>query len=440
MKQYWIETYGCQMNKAESEALVVQLDESGWKSASSISESDVVILNTCSVRQTAEERIWGRIGFYRREKKTRDFKLVVTGCMAERLKEKLIEKAPEVDIVIGNFCKHDLIRYLNHAVVRDGKKIFAFNGDYHFSHIHGNGSFKAFIPIMHGCNNYCSYCIVPYVRGREISRNPEEIIYEVETLENKQYKEITLIGQNVNSYLHSNGASTIRFWELLRSISEHTRSIEWIRFLTSNPKDFPPQLISLIAERENICKQIHLPVQHASDRLLGLMNRQYNISTYRTIIENIRKKVPDISISTDILIGFPGESDSDFQILLDFMQDIEFNDAFMYKYNKREGTKAFDMIDDVDESVKLERLKTVIDLQRKISYKKRREKIGKRVTVLPECISKKREGELLGRTQYDETVVFPGSRDQIGSFREILIESIAGNTLIGKDISACRGS
>ncbi len=428
------------MNKAESESLVSRLDETGWESAVTPEESDVIILNTCSVRKTAEERVWGRIGFFRHEKKLRPFKLVVTGCMAERLKEAMIEKAPEVDVVIGNFDKHRILDLLDSESEGDGKRVIADGGEYRFQSIRRASSFRAFVPIMHGCDNFCSYCIVPYVRGREVSRGKAEILDEIRGLASDNVKDITLLGQNVNSYRYENGNGPVFFKDLLESVSGELGPSHWIRFLTSHPKDFPPGLIDAIAGSTNACHHVHLPIQHASDRILERMNRKYTVSYYGRLVESVRNAIPDISVTTDIMIGFPGETDDDFASLLGFMEETGFDEAFTYKYNPREGTAAFSMADTVSEELKLERLDRLIRLQRNISIEKKRKKLGRTVKVLAEDVSKKNESELLGRTEQDEMVVFPGKRESIGSFVRVKLCGLSGNTFTGKETDKCPGN
>ncbi|MBN2533781.1 MAG: tRNA (N6-isopentenyl adenosine(37)-C2)-methylthiotransferase MiaB [Spirochaetales bacterium] len=439
LKKIWIETYGCQMNKAESRALQILLDRKGWILAENETNADIVLLNTCSVRNKAEERIWGRIGHFRHLKKTGNFKLIITGCMAERLKQRFIKETPDIDIVVGNFQKQNLVEICEKAINErlNGKKhpqIYADNGEYSFYSLHEKTDFKAFVPIMHGCNNYCSYCIVPYVRGREISRPPEEILSEISFLEERNVKEITLLGQNVNSYIFTNNCFPVDFSGILEEIITSIKKIKWIRFLTSHPKDFPEKLIAIISGSPYLCHHIHLPVQHGSDSILKKMNRGYTISHYLHLIENIKKRISDIAITTDILIGFPGETESDFYATYNFMKEIEFDDAFMYRYSVREGTKASLFPDDIPERVKLDRLGQIIELQQGISKKKKLKKIGKTLNVLVEKVSKKKKGELLGRTEYDDMVIFPGSSDKIGSFCRVTLTSLQGNTLKGEEI------
>jgi tRNA-2-methylthio-N6-dimethylallyladenosine synthase len=434
MKTYWIETYGCQMNKAESESLALRLIESGWSEAHSSDDSDVVIINTCSVRKTAEERAWGRIGFYGHAKNPGQ-KLVITGCMAERLKDDIIRRAPAVDMVIGNFNKHRMAEYLEDIGGGDAKNVYAGAGDYLFSPMHCCRSFRAFLPISHGCDNFCTYCIVPYVRGREVSRGVKEILVEVDSLLAKGVKEITLLGQNVNSYRYENGRGIVRFVDLLEAVSARTAGAARIRFLTSHPKDFVDELADLISERENICNHIHLPIQHASDAVLKRMNRRYDMAYIRRLVRKVRERIPAVSITTDILIGFPGETEKDFNTTLEALRELDFDDAFTYRYNPREGTAAFTMQDEVPENEKLRRLDAVIRLQRSISFRKKERKLGTIVKVLAEDVSKKNPAEILARTEQDEMVVFPGRADTIGRFARVELAGLNGNTFMGKERS-----
>lgn len=433
-KKYWLETYGCQMNKAESDALEIQLKNNGWQPAKNHENASLVILNTCSVRKTAENRIWGRIGFYKNLKLKKNIKLAVTGCMSERLKDELTELNP-VDIVIGNFNKKYFLEAVENSFNNIGKTSFIEENEYEFDHFHSNGNnFKSFVPIMHGCNNFCSYCIVPYVRGHEVSRSPYEIIEEIERLEDYNVKEITLLGQNVNSYRYNLNNKMIDFPELLLFILKKIKAIKWIRFLTSHPKDLSDKLIDVIQGDNKICRHIHLPVQHGSDKILYLMKRKYKRKDYISLINSIKNRISDISITTDILIGFPGETESDYNDTINLMKEIRFNDAFTYKYNPREGTEAYNFDDDVPEELKLKRLSEIIELQREISSEIKQEKIGSIVPVLAESVSKKNHQELLGRTEKDEMAVFPGNPDIIGSMADIELVSLAGNTFIGKEI------
>ncbi len=428
--RYWLEIYGCQMNFAEGYALEGELKRKGWEPAGQPEDADVVILHTCSVRQTAENRIWGRIGFFKHLKQSREQKLVVMGCMAERLKEDIMKKVPAVDLVVGNYGKGDLAEVLTGMKENlDGReRPFEFQQD----HFHEK-DFHAYVPIMHGCNNYCTYCIVPYVRGREVSRSPEAIVSELHRLQQNGVKEISLLGQNVNSYSYREPGrdGILKFPELLKIVIEESGSIEWIRFITSHPKDVPPELIDLMAREEKLCSHLHLPVQHGSSSVLKRMNRKYSRGDYIELVQKMRERIPDLSLTTDILIGFPGETEEDFEATLRLMRELRFDDAFMYYYNVREGTPAADFKDQLPRSLKLERLSEVIAQQRGITREKREERLGGVEKVLVESVSRRNKEEMLGRTERDQAVVFPGTEDMIGGFFKIRLEGLNGTTYRG---------
>jgi len=437
MCRYWLETYGCQMNKAESGALALELRELGWQPADAIEQAELVILNTCSVRATAEDRIWGRLGFYRAEKKRaagrgRTFRLVLMGCMAERLKGEILEQAPHVDLLVGTFQKHRLRDALEEdfQVPAGGPSRPSLTAldSYHFAARHTDAGFRALVPIMHGCDNFCSYCIVPHVRGPEVSRSPDGILAEIAGLEGA--REITLLGQNVNSYRHGE----LDFPGLLRRALSALRPAVWLRFLTSHPKDFSPRLIGLLAERSALCRHVHLPVQHGADAVLTRMGRGYTRAGYLALAGRIRKEVPEVVLTTDILIGFPGETEEDFRVTLELMEQVQFDDAFTYRYNPRRGTKAFELPDDVPDRVKQARLAEVIRLQRQITRGRRLARVGREVPVLVEAVSRKDAGELLARTEGDETVVFPGPSQRVGRFTRVRLLHLAGSTFRGEEI------
>ncbi len=432
-RKYLIETYGCQMNVAESESLKLLLNSSGWEETTNPNEADAVILNTCSVRKTAEERIWGRIGFYKHQKKGHNLKLVITGCMAQRLKNNFLRNGNPVDVVVGTFDKKELVNYLDLSFQNNEKILGVKHSSYEFFELHSNNSFKAFVPIMHGCNNFCSYCIVPYVRGREVSRNPESIIEELKILSERGVKEVTLLGQNVNSYRFKKGDTTIRFPDLLEMVLNKI-DIQWLRFLTSHPKDLSDRVIELIAENKQLCNHVHLPVQHGSNKILKLMKRGYTREQYCEIAEKLKTKIEDIAITTDILLGFPGESEGDLEDTLELMQRVNFDDSFIYRYNPREGTSAFKLGDPIPYDVKIERLNRAFSLQRELSYNNRKKRLKKTIKVLAESISKRNQNEILGRTEWDEMVVFPGNKKDIGNFISVRLENINGNTYKGKKV------
>lgn len=428
MKKYYLETYGCQMNFAESASLENDFGKYGWQSTDSPEEASAIILNTCSVRQSAEERVWGRLGFLKKyaEQSTRPVSLVLTGCLADHYGEKIRNRFPFVNFVVGNNGKGRLAEMLTQLTENPHETDPAAVG-YRFSSDHSvPGEFKAFVPIMHGCNNFCTYCIVPYVRGREISRNPEDIISEIDTLLQKGVCEITLLGQNVNSYSW-NGRS---FDWLLKEICNRT-NVRWLRFVSSHPKDLSDAVIACMTEFPQICKSLHLPVQHGSDNILKAMNRKYSKKDYLDLVNRIRKAMPDITLTTDLLIGFPGETEDDLKETLDLIREVRFDDAFTYFYNPRIGTKAAEMPNQLSEETKKERLQRVIDFQREISLKEKERFLNRVVTVLAEGRSKKNSGEILGRTEQNNMVVFSGKDDIIGQFVNVKLLSLSGTTYKG---------
>lgn len=433
------------MNKAESTSLKNKLNLYGWEEAINAEEADLVILNTCSVRKTAEDRLFGRIGRYKSLKKHHPISLAVIGCMAERYKEKLLEIEPEIDLLVGNFDKDSFVEKLEEGFSDD--KSISSKGSrrtmlqqeakkvYHFSEIYGDkNNFKAFIPIIHGCNNFCTYCIVPYVRGREVSRSPMQIFGEVDHLLSGNVKEITLLGQNVNSYYYLTEDKEYSFPLLLEELCRRTPEDLWIRFLTSHPKDFSDHLIDVIKNNKQLCRHIHLPVQHGSDKILALMNRKYTRGFYIDLVEKIKKSLPDVSLSTDIMVGFPGESEEDVEQTVELLRDVEFEEAFTYYYNLREGTPAGSMRDQVPDEIKLKRLWRIIEVQDEISRNRKKERVGCESVVLVEGVSKRNNTELLGRTERNEMVVVPGNKDLIGKFLRIRAKSLRGKTLYGEVI------
>ncbi|MDR2743397.1 MAG: tRNA (N6-isopentenyl adenosine(37)-C2)-methylthiotransferase MiaB [Treponema sp.] len=440
---YFFETYGCQMNTAESAALDLVLRERGWQAAKDGETADLVLLNTCSVRETAEKRVMGRLAQYAALKKKRPFTLVAAGCMAQRLGEGLKEKAGAVDYVMGTSSR-SVFPLILEAVeqgrrelrLSEEKPVFAFSS----SHLE-EGQFRSFVPIMHGCNNFCSYCIVPYVRGREISRDPASIKEEIRLLAGRGVREITLLGQNVNTYRWEGDGGTLDFPGLLELAAGETEGtpIRWIRFLSANPKDFSSRTIEVMAENPVFCQHLHLCVQHGSDRILKAMNRRYTRESYLSLAAEIRKAMPDVSLSTDILVGFPGETEADLEETLSLMEEVRFLYAYMYHYNPREGTAAYELPGRIPEEVKRERLARVIALQKKHTRELLKNRIGIKEKVLIEGISRKNADELITRTEKDEMVAVPGSPSMIGSFARVTLSSLRGNTFRSKEINLCLG-
>lgn len=457
---YFFETYGCEMNIAESASVEQLLIARGWTQAASAQVADLAIINTCSVRETAENRIMGRLGWFNGLKAVRECKagaktklleeaveyvkdgpkpltLVVMGCMAERLLKTFHKDFPFVDYVVGTYAKHFFGQIIE--AVEEGRKPFEIDDteNYKFAAVSAEpGAFSTFVPIMHGCNNFCTYCIVPYVRGRECSRPVKEILAELDVLTKYKVLEITLIGQNVNSYhgVDENG-SDVNFAQLLQIIENHLKeiksSIEWVRFMSSHPKDFSDDVIDVISKSDLICHHIHLPVQHGSTSVLEKMNRRYTREDYLALVKKIKDKIPDVSLTTDIMMGFPTETEEDVQLTLDLMKEVQYESAMMYYYNPREGTPAAKM-EQIDECIRKERLQRVIDLQLEHTHVQMSKRIGQTVKVIVESVSRDNKSELLGQTSQHEKVAFEADKKLIGTFVSIKINELSGNTFRGQ--------
>jgi tRNA-2-methylthio-N6-dimethylallyladenosine synthase len=456
LMQYLIETYGCQMNKAESSALELIFRERGWLPAPEASAADLVLINTCSVRATAENRAWGRIDHFaalKRERSAsgaaRPLALVVTGCMAERMKRAIRERQPAVDYVVGTFQKQafglvlDAVEQGLPLMDIDESPAFVFAKSYYEP-----GAFRSFVPIMHGCDNFCAYCIVPHIRGREVSRPPSAVLAEIASLEDSGVREITLLGQNVNSYrwrpepgkpASGPDALELDFPSLLRLVSAFLRErgrggVRWVRFLTSHPKDLSDEVIRVLAEDPLYCKHVHLCVQSGSDAVLKAMNRRYGRDAYLGLVERMKAAIPGLSLSTDILVGFPGETEADLELTLDLMGRVGFSYSYMYHYNPREGTPAATMPGRISEKVKRDRLSRVIELQKLHTRSQMESRLGSVEEVLIEGPSKRKASELLARTARDEMVVFPAAASRLGSFARVRLTSLSGNTFKAAEI------
>jgi tRNA-2-methylthio-N6-dimethylallyladenosine synthase len=443
---YFFETYGCQMNHAESASVEQLLVGRGWLPAESADVADLVIINTCSVRITAETRALSRTSRYCAQKKTRKLTVMVMGCMAERLKDEIKKKYKRLDYVVGMF-ERDAFNAIFESIERDrlwrrDETERPAKASYYFAPSSWEpGSFQSFVPIMNGCDNFCTYCIVPYVRGREVSRDLTEILDEFDSLADKGVREVTLLGQNVNSYRYVDPITgeVTDFPRLLEKIArrvEVKNRIRWVRFMSSHPKDLSDDLIDVIAREPVFCRFLHLPVQHGSDRILEAMNRRYTRASYLALVDRIRARVPDVMLSTDILIGFPGETEEDLDQTLDLIRQVRFEVAYMYHYNPREGTKAFDLPNRIPDEVKIERLNRVIKLQQKVSTELMRERSGRVVTVLVENVSRKNADELFGHTELGEMVAFDGLSDRslIGRFVQAELLGLRGRTFRAKMI------
>lgn len=430
-KKFYIETYGCQMNKADSDDLVAILTKNNFQPAEDPKQSDIVIINTCSVRQTAENRIWGRIGFFKNLKSKKDVILLITGCMAQRLGKEFFSLNPVVDIVVGTFYKNQIPQILKDF--RHGEKL-AFTEEKEFTFYDSvplvNNPRKAFVTISHGCNNFCSYCIVPYVRGREISRKSSDIIKDIQNLSNHGVKQITLLGQNVNSY--GNDTNDLSFPMLLKKICSET-DVPFIKFISSHPKDFTEELIAVISSEDRISNWLHLAIQSGSNTILSKMNRHYTAEDFEEKIIAFKNKVPNANITTDIIVGFPGESDEDYNATVNLMKRIRFDDAYMYKYNIREGTIAAKKYDDsVNSDVKTRRLTDIINLQHKITQENRQKRIGSTTEVIVESKSKKNQNEVLGLTKNDLMIIFDPKSDDYNKIFKVKITKLKKTTLFGE--------
>ena len=459
MKTYFFETYGCEMNIAESAAVEQLFIARGWKKSESAQTADVAVINTCSIRETAENRILGRLGWFNGLKAVRECKLgaktkmleeaveyvkdgakpltlIVMGCMAERLLKSFQKDYPFIDYVVGTYAKHHFSEII--SAIEEGRKPYQIDDSekYRFASLSAEpGAFSTFVPIMHGCNNFCTYCIVPYVRGREISRPVDEILHEIDLLGKMNVREITLIGQNVNSYHSDDG---VNFAQLLQKIADHLREnsspIKWVRFMSSHPKDFSDDVIDVIAREKVLCHHIHLPVQNGSTQVLQKMNRRYTREHYLELVAKIKERIPDVSLTTDIMLGFPGETEEDVEQTLDLMRQVKYESAMMYYYNPREGTPAA-KLEQIPVEIRKERLQRVIDLQLEHTQEQMKKRVGSTAMVLVEGVSRDDKSELLGQTEQHEKIAFKADKSLIGTFVDVKIIKLNGNTFKGELIN-----
>ena len=463
MKKLYIETYGCQMNVADSEVVASVMQMAGYETTEELAEADAVFLNTCSVRDNAEQKIYHRLEALNKVKREKGKKVKsrqpmiigVLGCMAERVKQELMEKY-HCDLVAGPdayMSLPDLIAQaeLGHQAMNIELSTTETYRDVVPQRIGLGHKIGGYVSIMRGCNNFCHYCIVPYTRGRERSRDVESILREVDDLRNKGFKEVTLLGQNVNSYSwiysrseecevrsentsEADGISTIKFPELLRRVAEEAPEMR-IRFTTSHPKDMSDETLQVIAEMPNVCKHIHLPVQSGSNRILGLMNRKYTREWYLDRVAAIRRIIPDCGLSTDIFVGYHSETEEDHRLSLDLMREVQYDSAFMFKYSERPGTYASKHLpDNVPEEEKIRRLNELIALQTEISARQNKKDEGKVFDVLVEGFSKRSREQLCGRTEQNKMVVFPKEGHHIGETVQVRITGSTSATLLGNGI------
>lgn len=435
--KFYIETYGCQMNVADSEVVAAILKANGFIHTLDKHEADVILVNTCSVRENAEQRVRGRVqGFTEIRKQNPNLLVGIMGCMAERLGEKLFEEEKNVNIVVGPDAYMDLPLLIEKA--SKGEK--AINIELSVTETYKDicpsrideTAISGFVSIMRGCNNFCTYCIVPYTRGRERSRPPHSILSEVLDLQRRGYKEVTLLGQNVNSYHYKDEQTEMNFPALLEMVARTVPNMR-IRFATSHPKDMSDKTLETIARWPNICKSIHLPVQSGSNSVLKDMNRKYTREWYLDRIAAIRRIIPECGISTDVFVGFHNESEEDYQQTLDLMREVGFDLAYMFKYSERPGTKASKSLpDNVDEETKGRRLQELIDLQTGWSLDSNRRDIGKVFEVLVEGVSKKSPDEMFGRSSQNKVIVFPAKELPIGTFVKVKVTQCTSATLKGE--------
>ena len=435
MKKLYIETYGCQMNVADSEVVASVMQMAGYETTESLDEADAVFLNTCSVRDNAEQKIYHRLDALDAMKRKRPLIIGVLGCMAERVQQDLLAHH-HADLVAGPdayLSLPDLIAQAEtgHKAINIELSTSETYRDVVPQRIAIGQRIGGFVSIMRGCNNFCHYCIVPYTRGRERSRDVESILREVRDLRDRGFKEVTLLGQNVNSYTWNEGNS---FPQLLRRVAEEAPEMR-IRFTTSHPKDMSDETLRVIAEMPNVCKHIHLPVQSGSDRILRLMNRKYTREWYLGRVEAIRRIIPDCGLSTDIFVGYHSETEEDHQLSLSLMREVGYDSAFMFKYSERPGTYASKHLpDDVPEEEKIRRLNELIALQTEISAQQNKKDEGKEFDVLVEGFSKRSREQLCGRTEQNKMVVFAKQGHHIGETVRVRITGSTSATLLGETL------
>ena len=430
--QVYIETYGCQMNVNDSEVILSILQDAGYALTEDIEKADVILANTCSIRDNAEQRIWGRIDQFKLQKRKRDGVIIgIVGCMAERLKDKLLEK---VDLVAGPDSYRSLPELLKAITPESPQMNVLLSHEETYADIKpvrlDKNGVSAFISIMRGCNNVCSYCVVPYTRGRERSRDPYTIVNEARILFENGYKEVTLLGQNVDSYAWESEEGNVNFPQLLEMVALISPELR-VRFSTSHPKDISDEVIYTIARHENICRHIHLPVQSGSSIMLEKMRRKYNREWYLERVEKIRSVLPDCGLTTDVIAGFSGETQQDHEDTLSLMEQVCFDSAFMFAYSERPGTLASKKYpDDIPYSQKTERLNEIIALQGRMSLKSNEKEIGKVLKVLVEGPSKKNPDELCGRASSNKMCVFPSRGEKAGDYCEVKVDSVTSATLL----------
>jgi len=432
-RKFYLKTLGCQMNEHDSEVIVGILTGLGYTPTEDVTEADLILYNTCSVRENPERKVYGQIQSLKQLKEQNPQLLIgICGCMPQQKDElaKMISRLPHVDLIFGTHNIHRLPELLERAQTEE-RVVEVWDDAEQIVEdlpIIRASKFKAFVNVIYGCNNFCTYCVVPYTRGRERSRSPRDILAEIGQLASEGYKEVTLLGQNVNTYGADLDKKT-SFAELLAMIND-VPGIERIRFTTSHPKDIKDELIEAIASLPKVCEHLHLPVQTGSDRILKLMNRHYTSAYYLDLVAKIREAVPEISLTTDLIVGFPGETEADFQATLELVDKVRFSSAFTFIYSPRLGTPAAKMPDQVPEAVKKDRIYRLIDLQNMISFEYMQAQVGKTEEVLVDELTTK-TGELSGRTRTNKQVIFSGSHDLLGKLVQVKITEAKTWTLRG---------
>jgi len=437
-KLAYVDTYGCQQNEADSERLRGYLARMGYAFSPTEEGADLVLLNTCAIREHAEQRVFGNVGALTHTKRRHPEQVIcLCGCMArqDHVAQRLRQSFPHVDLVFGPQLLWQFPQLLLDRLT-SGKRVFATE-DVPGAVAEGipvvrQNRQKAWVSIMYGCNNFCTYCIVPYVRGRERSRRPEDILAEVRELAQAGYQDITLLGQNVNSYGKDHKLAD--FADLLKMVDK-VPGIRRVRFMTSHPKDLSDKVIAAIRDGEHLCEHIHLPVQYGSNRILKAMNRVYTVESYRDLVRRIRAAIPDVSLTTDLIVGFPGETDEDFQQMLDFLREIRYDSAYTFIYSKRSGTPAATMENQVDESVKKERLNALMAVQNEISLAINEKLLGKTLEIMVEGPSKNEPSVWMGRTRTNKIVLFAHAGEKPGDFIDVRITHPQTWVLKGERVS-----
>ena len=432
-KKYHIRTFGCQMNVHDSEKIAGIFSESGYLEAESADKSDIVVFNTCNIREKAEQKFFSELGRLKKIMKTNpDLKVAVAGCIAQQKGENILKRFPYVDFVFGPNNIDNLAAWINNG--QYSSKALHDNPDYHNKNLPVKrvGRVKAWVSIMYGCENFCAYCVVPYTRGRERSRQPEDICKEIKALAGQGFTEVTLLGQNVNSY-GKNLEEDMDFPDLLAKI-HNIEKIRRIRFVTSHPRDFSEKLINIMKSLPKVCKHLHLPLQSGSDSILESMNRGYIYNEYKKKIDLMKESIPDIAITSDIITGFPGETDEDFQGTMRALSEIEYDGIYAFKYSKRPGTKALELPDHISEEIKSRRLDEILRFQETVTHKKNKALEGEVLEILVEGTSVSDPDTLTGRTGTNKIVNFSGDRKDIGKIIQVNIIKARMHSLDGEKV------